>query len=131
MNLASVLALLLTQVCAVGGQVLLKLAVTPGPPLAWGPPRWLVYKAAAIALLTVRFFVWIGLMARFDLSFIYPFEALEPLLLVLAAALFLRERMTARLWTGVLLITTGVIFVSFTDHRPATLDPVPAVVENE
>lgn len=131
MNLTAVLALLLTQFCAVGGQVFMKLAVTPGPRLHWGAPRGFTFMAAAIALLTVRFFVWLGLMARFDLSYIYPFEAVEPLLLVLAAAVFLREKMSPRLWAGVFLITAGVGLVSLTDATTAALDRHASVIENE
>ncbi len=131
MTLACILALLLTQVCAVGGQVLLKLAVTPGPQPVAGAPRWLVFLILAITLLTVRFFVWLGLMTRFDLSFLYPFEALEPLLLVLAAAVFLREKLTLRLSLGVLLITGGVALVSLSEPSTVALDPPAQVAENE
>lgn len=131
MTFGCILALLLTQVCAVSGQVLLKLAVTPGPKPIARAPRWLVFMVVAIALLTIRFFVWLGLMTRFDLSFLYPFEALEPLLLVLAAAVFLREKLTWRIWLGVLLITGGVALVSLSDASTTALDPPVSLTENE
>ena len=65
-----------------------------------------------VAVMGIGFFVWQGLLARFDLSFLYPFEALDRLFILPAAAFFLREKITPQLWVGVLLIVSGVVLVA-------------------
>jgi len=57
---------------------------------------------------TVWFFLWLGLLQHWDLSLIFPFEGLNPLLLVFAAWLILREKLSIANWVGVALITGGV-----------------------
>jgi uncharacterized membrane protein len=61
----------------------------------------------------VWFFLWLGLLQKWDLSRLFPFEGLNPLLLVLAAWLILRERLTLTSWVGVGLITGGLVLVAF------------------
>lgn len=68
--------------------------------------------AVGIACQTVWFFLWLGLLQHEDLSRIFPFEGLNPMLLVLAAWLVLRERLTAASWAGVALITAGLVLVA-------------------
>jgi uncharacterized membrane protein len=65
-----------------------------------------------IAAQTVWFFLWLGLLQHWDLSLIFPFEGLNPLLLVLAAWLFLKEKLNAATWAGVVLITGGLLLVA-------------------
>ena len=74
--------------------------------------RRLLDIAAGVSAMTVGFFVWLALLHRFDLSFLYPFEGLDRVLLALGAWLFLREKMTTDLWIGVILICLGASFVS-------------------
>ena len=62
--------------------------------------------------MAVGFFVWLRLLKRFPLSFLYPFEGLDRLFILPAAAFFLREKITARLWAGVFLIVGGVVLVA-------------------
>ena len=52
-----------------------------------------------------------GLLRTHDLSLIYPFEGLSPLLLVLAARFFLQETLTWKTWAGVALIALGTVLV--------------------
>ena len=65
--------------------------------------------------MALGFFLWLGLMSRFELSYLFPFEGLDRLLLVGAAWVVLKERMTPTLWLGVVLITTGIFLVSVSE----------------
>jgi drug/metabolite transporter (DMT)-like permease len=75
-------------------------------------PRRLLVLAAGVLAMTVGFFTWLALLRRFDLSFLYPFEGLDRVLLALAAWLILREKVTTDLWIGVILICLGTTFVA-------------------
>ena len=70
--------------------------------------------AAGVLAMTVGFFTWLTLLQRFNLSYLYPFEGLDRVILVFGAWLFLRENMTRDLWIGVTLICFGTILVSAT-----------------
>lgn len=98
--------------CSVGGQVFLKKAMsqTNGDELRMG--KFIPLLSCGIAIMAVNFFLWQGLLSKFDLNFLYPFEGLDRLVLVFAAAVFLKEKMTLTLWLGVLMITTGILLVS-------------------
>jgi undecaprenyl phosphate-alpha-L-ara4N flippase subunit ArnE len=93
------------QIFLVVGQLLLKRAMAH-PPIRWG------VLALGTASLTAWFFLWLALLARYDLSRLFPFEGLNPALVVLGAAVFLRERVPARGWVGIGLISAGVMLVS-------------------
>jgi len=108
----AVVLVLISQFAQVGGQVLLKrgmLEVGKTPRrtgvVAWG-------MGGGIGLLTVWFGLWMGLMQKLDLSILYPFQGLSPVLTVLAAGVFLRERADWRTWLGVALITAGTVLVA-------------------
>jgi uncharacterized membrane protein len=66
------------------------------------------------ALMTVSFFLTLGLLQRFDLSYLYPFQGLSVIFITLLAALVLKEKLSARLTLGALLITAGIVLVSMT-----------------
>jgi uncharacterized membrane protein len=66
---------------------------------------------AGIVLLAGWFFIWTGLLQALPLSFVFPFEGISVVLLVLFACWILRERLSARSWLGVGLVTAGVILV--------------------
>lgn len=96
----------------VGGQIFLKHALNS---TAGGSEtaRW---KRAApfaygIGLMTLWFFLWLGLLSQVDLSYLYPFDALSPLFMAFGANVALKEKMTPRLWFGVLLIVSGLLIV--------------------
>jgi drug/metabolite transporter (DMT)-like permease len=57
--------------------------------------------------MTISFFTWLTLLRKFELSYLYPFEGLDKVLLAFGAWLFLREKMTRNLWIGVILICLG------------------------
>ena len=109
----TVMLVLLSQLAQVGGQVLLKRGMSQidQTPRRTGPVLWGL--GGGIALLTAWFGLWMGLMQKLDLSQLYPFTGLSPVLMVLAASLILRERTDWRTWLGVALITAGTVLVAF------------------
>ena len=65
-----------------------------------------------ILLMTISFFLTLGLLQRFDLSYLYPFQGLSVIIISLIAAAVLKETLTWRLMIGAILITAGVVLVS-------------------
>ncbi|MBV9391560.1 MAG: EamA family transporter [Verrucomicrobia bacterium] len=68
--------------------------------------------SAGVLAMTAGFFTWLALLHRFDLSYLYPFEGLDRVLLAFAAWLILKERITRDLWIGVILICVGTALVA-------------------
>jgi len=68
--------------------------------------------AGGVLVMTVSFFTWLSLLYRFDLSYLYPFEGLDRVLLAFAAWLILKEKMSRDLWIGLILICLGTAFVA-------------------
>ncbi|MDB5174277.1 MAG: hypothetical protein JWN51_3050 [Phycisphaerales bacterium] len=99
------------QFFLVGGQLFLKRAMhgTDRPRPKGEVARGLFL---GIFLQSLWFFIWLNLLKDNNLSHIFPFEGLNPVLLVLAAWLFLKERMTVDSWIGILLICGGIFLVS-------------------
>lgn len=112
MSGGSFVLIVLSQVLLVGGQIFLKHALNR---TGEGVETTLWKQAApfayGIGLLTLWFFLWVGLLSRFDLSYLFPFDALSPLFMAVGASLVLKEKMTRRLWCGVLLIVVGLLIV--------------------
>lgn len=97
---------------SIAGQLLVKLAMNESDHSAKRTGRFLPVFAGGIAAKAVGFFLWLGLMSSFPLSFLYPFEGLERIFLTFGAWFFLKEKLTPTIWLGVLLISTGVLLVS-------------------
>ena len=105
MTAVAILMAITCEIALVIGQVLLKRGMSaPTPKIAM--------VAAGIASLSVWFFVWLALLARWDLSRLFPFEGLNPALVVIGAAIFLKERVRPLTWMGIALISAGVAIVS-------------------
>ena len=68
--------------------------------------------AIGIILMTISFFLTLGLLQRFDLSYLYPFQGLSVIFITTLAAVVLKEKLSARLTIGALLITAGIVLVS-------------------
>ena len=103
---ATAIALALTcQLFLVIGQLLLKRSMN-ATPIRIGS------LAGGIALLSCWFFLWLWLLGRWDLSRLFPFEGLNPALVVFGAWLFLKERVPVTAWIGIALISAGVALVS-------------------
>jgi uncharacterized membrane protein len=99
---------LIAEACVVAGQVFFKHAARSSEERA----AYFRNLGLGIAAMTVYFFLWLGLLAKFDLSYLYPFDGVNRVMLVLAASIFLGEKASPRLWIGVGLITVGVLLVS-------------------
>jgi undecaprenyl phosphate-alpha-L-ara4N flippase subunit ArnE len=97
---------------SVGGQVFFKKAMGQTNTGTLRKGRFASLLACGIAMMALNFLLWQGLLSKFDLNFLYPFEGLDRLVLVAAAAVFLKEKMTLTLWVGVLMITAGILLVS-------------------
>jgi len=99
----------------VAGQVLLKRAVGEQKTAAasTGARSFsLLGFSAGIVCLSLWFFLWLGLLQSQELSRVFPFEGLNPALMVIAAWLFLKERIPPVAWLGVALICVGIAVVS-------------------
>lgn len=95
----------LSQFFLVAGQLMLRRGMRATPVLIGN-------VAAGITLLTGWFFLWLGLLADWDLSRLFPFEGLNPVLVVLGAWLFLKEHVPLLGWIGIALISLGVALVT-------------------
>ncbi len=111
MSFLALTLILIALVAFVGGQILLKHAMAPASP-GLTRPRFIALLAAGIFLMTISFFLTLGLLQRFDLSYLYPFQGLSTIIISLMAAVLLKEKLTLRLTIGALLISAGVILVS-------------------
>ncbi|HVW65792.1 MAG TPA: EamA family transporter [Nitrosospira sp.] len=107
------LLIILSQFFMVGGQIFLKHAMNggSGDESATTRRKKVAPFICGIGLLSLWFFLWLGLLARVDLSYLYPFDALGPLFMAFGASMALKEKMTPRLWCGVLLIVGGLLIV--------------------
>jgi undecaprenyl phosphate-alpha-L-ara4N flippase subunit ArnE len=107
------LLVVLSQLSLVSGQVFLKhgMSLTNQNPK---PTKWITgHLTAGIGLLTLWFFVWMGLLQKLQVSYLFPFEGMSPILLVVAAWLVLGEEMAWRTWLGAGLIAVGTALVGF------------------
>ena len=100
---------LISQLALVAGQIYLKRAMSRRE---HGTPGWIGQLVLGLTTMTVWFLLWLGAMARVDLSKLMPMEGISPLLIVIGAMIFLRERLDWRGWSGVALTCVGVVLVS-------------------
>jgi len=96
----------------VAAQLILKRAMEFSATNGLRNSRFVSLAATGIALMTVSFFLTLGLLQRFDLSYLYPFQGLSVIFITLLAAVVLKEKLSARLTLGALLITAGIVLVS-------------------
>ena len=106
------LLVVISECCSVAGQLFFKHAMGGGDGRGVGNGHPAAKLTAGVSVMAVGFFLWMGLMSRFDLSFLYPFDGLNRVLLMIGASIFLKEKMTLNLWVGVTLICAGVLLVS-------------------
>ena len=98
----------------VAGQLLLKHAMEGSRSTRFNNPRILKLFVAGVASLAIAFFLTIGLLQHFDLSKFYPIQGSTIIIIALAAAVFLREKLTPQLIVGTILISLGIAIVSLT-----------------
>lgn len=100
---------LFCQVLVVAGNLFLKQAMNGTQS---SRARTLLWLGAGIVLLGLWFFIWLGLLSQAELSQLYAFEGLAPVLMMLSAWIFLGEKVSLRGWVGVALIGAGLALVS-------------------
>jgi uncharacterized membrane protein len=93
-------------------QLVLKRAMEFSATSSMGNSRFILLISVGIALMTISFFLTLGLLQRFDLSYLYPFQGLSVIFITLMAALMLKEKLNLRLTVGALLISAGIVLVS-------------------
>jgi len=112
MTLVSLAIVLIAMVGHVAGELVLKKAMDASNASGFRSRKFVVPFSAGILLMTVQFFLGLGLLQRYDLSFIYPFQGLSVILITIAAAVLLREKLTLQLAVGSALISAGIVLVS-------------------
>lgn len=110
----SLVLVLAALIAFVAGQLLLKKAMDAANLSGFKSMKFLAPFAAGIFLLGVQFFLNLGLLQKYDLSFIYPFQGLSVIIISIAAAIVLREKLTLQLVAGSVLISAGIVLVSLT-----------------
>lgn len=71
-----------------------------------------VYILTGVALYGAATVLWLYLLSKYDLSYIYPFTSLSFILAVSVSVFFLGETATWNRWLGVMVIGIGVYLVS-------------------
>ncbi len=93
-------------------QLILKRAMEATTTTGFRNPQFVSKVTAGILLMTISFFLTLGLLQRFDLSYLYPFQGLSVIFITLLAAVVLKEKLNMRLAVGALLISVGIVLVS-------------------
>jgi uncharacterized membrane protein len=65
-----------------------------------------------LVLLLPSMLLWLKALSMTDLSFAYPFQSLNLVLISLGSVVFLKERVTTCQWTGIGLILLGLLLIS-------------------
>ena len=107
----TILLISLTFALQVAGQVAFKVAMdeTAG---AKPPRKRAAAFAAGILAMALSFFIGLSQLSEIPLSKYYPFEGIERVVVIAAAAFFLREKITPRVILGVALICGGLFLVA-------------------
>jgi uncharacterized membrane protein len=104
--------ILTSLITFVAGQLLLKKGMELTAETNRNARRFGSFITAGIVAMTISFFLTLGLLQRFDLSYLYPFQGLSVVLIAITAAVTLHEKLTAQLLLGSLLISVGTVIVS-------------------
>lgn len=102
----------LALITFVTGQLFLKHAMESSAAKGFRNAKVIVFLSCGILAMTIHFFVTLGLLGHLDLSYVYPFQGLSVIIITLAAAIVLREKLNLRLTIGALLISAGIVLVS-------------------
>ena len=114
------LLVLVTTLCTIGGQLILKRAMTGLKPLlAQGPLEFLWGAAfaplvyAALALQVLGYVAWMFVISKEKLSVAFALSGSSFYLLMAAASwYFYGERLGLMQWAGLVLISVGVVLVT-------------------
>jgi uncharacterized membrane protein len=106
------LFILISLVTFVAAQLVLKRAMEFSTTHSMRNSYFIWRIALGVFLMTISFFLTLGLLQRFDLSYLYPFQGLSVIFITVLAAVVLKEKLSVRLTIGALLITAGIVLVS-------------------
>ena len=104
--------ILISLVTFVAAQLILKRAMEFSTMHSMRSSYFISRVVIGVFLMTVSFFLTLGLLQRFDLSYLYPFQGLSVIFITILAAIVLKEKVSVRLTIGALLITAGIVLVS-------------------
>jgi uncharacterized membrane protein len=93
-------------------QLILKRAMEATTTTGFRNVQFVSKVTGGIILMTISFFLTLGLLQRFDLSYLYPFQGLSVIFITLMAAVVLKEKLSMRLTVSALLISVGIVLVS-------------------
>jgi len=108
----SLILIIIALITFVAGQLLLKRAMEFTRQRGFHNAKAISLVSSGIFAMTISFFVTLGLLQHFDLSYLYPFQGLSVIIISLMAAITLKEKLTMQLTIGALLISAGVVLVS-------------------
>lgn len=120
--LKNYLLIFLSIILSVIAQTLLKIGMSKGGvissvsfdtilPLIWRMGTN-IFVIAGLSLYVIGTFVWLILLSRLDLSFLFPFGALQYFIIYLISYFFLGEHITLGRIAGVALIMVGIVIIS-------------------
>lgn len=112
MTALSLFLCLFCQVLVVAGNLALKHAMGETNDRQKSAVQTGLWLFAGISMLALWFFLWLGLLSKWDLSQLYAFEGLAPVLVMASAWLFLGEKVSLRGWIGVAMIGVGLTVVA-------------------
>jgi uncharacterized membrane protein len=104
--------IVVSLVSFVAAQLILKRAMEATRTTGFRNVRFVSKVTSGIILMTISFFLTLGLLQRFDLSYLYPFQGLSVIFITLMAAVVLKEKLNTRLAIGALLISIGIVLVA-------------------
>lgn len=106
------LFILISLVTFVAAQLILKRAMEFSATHGMGKSYFTSRIGIGVFLMTISFFLTLGLLQRYDLSYLYPFQGLSVIFITVLAVIVLKEKLSVRLAIGALLITAGIVLVS-------------------
>ena len=104
--------IVVSLVSFVAAQLILKRAMETTTSTGFRNTQFVWKVTGGVILMTISFFLTLGLLQRFDLSYLYPFQGLSVIFITLMAAVTLKEKLNMRLAIGALLISVGIVLVS-------------------
>jgi uncharacterized membrane protein len=96
----------------VAAQLILKRAMEATKTIGFRNAQFVSKVTGGVILMTISFFLTLGLLQRFDLSYLYPFQGLSVIFITLTAAVVLKEKLSLRIIVGAVLISAGIVLVS-------------------
>ena len=112
MSLLAFSLIVISLLSFVAAQLVLKRAMELSAKSGLRHPRYIWLATLGVALMTISFFLTLGLLQRFDLSYLYPFQGLSVIIITILAAVILKEKWTMQLTIGGVLISAGIVLVS-------------------